>query len=302
MIWQLLFACIDYDLKSKPTQEPGIEEPEAPIVETDLPPDCSVGTYPIAEAEIDEECTTAVYNIQNPWNVEIEWQWGGLSSEPTVDQIMVAPIVGNLTDDDGDGRVSESDTPDIVVVIFDSMDGPDGDFGSWVDGRLIAMDGASGQIHWMRSGFYWKGGPAIADIDNDGVVDVVAINDQFRVEAVDGATGSTKWVSDAVLSNTYPHVVVADLQGDGTPEVIADNTVLNGRNGSTHFQIPISSVFIGRMPAVGDINQDGFQEICIANACYDSNGNFAGNRPSSGTMAIGPQSLMLMAMQRARSL
>ena len=91
------------------------------------------------------------------------------------------------------------------------------------------------------------------------MVDVVAINDQFRVEAVDGATGSTKWVSDAVLSNTYPHVVVADLQGDGTPEVIADNTVLNGRNGSTHFQIPISSVFIGRMPAVGDINQDGFQ-------------------------------------------
>ena len=70
---------------------------------------------------------------------------------------MVAPIVGNLTDDDGDGRVSESDTPDIVVVIFDSMDGPDGDFGSWVDGRLIAMDGASGQIHWMRSGFYWEG-------------------------------------------------------------------------------------------------------------------------------------------------
>ena len=135
MLLFFIISCLDYNIKER--QEPLPEEdPLAePSEEEALIPDCSVAAATIEEIEIDEECLTPEYNIQNPWNVEIEWQWNGLGTEPYVDQIMVAPIVGNLTDDDGDGQVTETDTPDIVVVIFDSRYGADGDMGAWVDGR-----------------------------------------------------------------------------------------------------------------------------------------------------------------------
>ena len=272
MIWIVTYACSDYELKTQPEQVSDTE-PDSPVVEETLPPDCIVTGAEMASIDIDEECSTPDYDIQNPWNVEIEWQWNGLGDEPFVNQVMVAPIVGNLTDDNGDGQVTEADNPDIVVVIFDSQDGPDGDFGAWVDARLVAMDGKTGAIHWMRENFYWKGGPAIADIDADGYAEIVAINDQKQPEAVNGQTGETEWIGAAYLDNTYPHVTVADLQGDGTPEVIADNAVLNGRNGSLLFQVNIPSLFIGRMPAVGDLDQDGSQEIVIANQVYNADGS-----------------------------
>ena len=129
-----------------------------PETETLIPPDSKVATAAIGTIEIDDECVTPEYDIQNPWNVEVEWQWNGLGDEPTVNQVMVAPIVGNLTDDNGDGRITESDTPDIVVVIFDSMDGPDGDF--WdqrVDARLVAMDGKTGEFTGNENKFIGKG-------------------------------------------------------------------------------------------------------------------------------------------------
>ena len=272
MSFLFLLSCLDYDFKDN-TEPPPDEDllPEPAEEDADIP-DCSVAAAAIEEIDIDEECLTPEYNIQNPWNVEIEWQWSGLGNEPYVDQVMVAPIVGNLTDDDGDGQITETDTPDIVVVIFDSRDGPDGDLGSWVDGRLIAMDGQSGAIHWMKPGFYWKGGPAIADINNDGYAEIVAINDQKHPTAVSGRTGEIIWESSVYLDNTYPHVTVADLNGDGTAEVIADNAVLNGANGQLLWQVPVSSLFIGRMPAVGDLDLDGSQEVIIANQVYNADG------------------------------
>lgn len=268
----ILCGCSEYDLKEQQstTDSP---PPEEPIVEQEPPPDCTVELATPVEIETDDECTTPEYDIEDPWNVEIEWQWSGLIDEPFIDQVMVAPIVGNLNDDDGDGYVTEQDTPDIVVVVFDSRDGPDGDFGTWVDGRLIALDGATGVLHWMREGFYWKGGPVIADVDGDGKVEIVAVNDNKYAEAVDGATGQTEWISDAYLANTYPHLTVADIQGDGSPEVIADNAILDGRNGNTLHQFTISDQIIGRMPAVGDLNLDGKQEVIIANQCRNSDGS-----------------------------
>ena len=68
----LISACSEYDIKSQ-------EEPENPVdtseteIETYVAPDCSVSLPAIGEVEIDEECLTPEYNIQNPWNVEVEW-------------------------------------------------------------------------------------------------------------------------------------------------------------------------------------------------------------------------------------
>lgn len=276
-----LMSCLDYDLQEQKPIEQTDDTSDIPPETVEIP-DCSVVPAAFGVVEVDQECTTPEYNIQNPWNVEIEWQWRGFGDEPTVNQIMVAPIVGNLTDDDGDGRITETDTPDIVVVIFDSMDGPDGDYGSWVDARLVAMDGKTGRVHWMRDHFYWKGMPAIADINGDGYAEIVAINDQKKAEAVKGATGERIWVSDVYLENTYPTVIVADIYADGTPEVIADSVVLQGSNGQLLHQFTIPSLFLGRMPAVGDIDQDGVQELIIANQCYNADFSLRWSAPIQG--------------------
>ena len=77
--WILLFVasrCVEYDIKNdeEEVQIPDTAETES---ETFIPPDCIVDFPDVAEVPIDEECVTPEYNIQNPWNVEIEWQWNG---------------------------------------------------------------------------------------------------------------------------------------------------------------------------------------------------------------------------------
>ena len=90
-----LFSCIEYDLQEKgnDTVEPTHED--SAIVEEVPPLDCQPQLREIAEIEQNLECTSEEYNIENPWNVEIEWQWQGLIDEPNINQVMVAPIVGN---------------------------------------------------------------------------------------------------------------------------------------------------------------------------------------------------------------
>ena len=136
----LFINCSGYELNENLSGEPPTTDSSVPEIDTVPPPDCSVELAEPLDIEMTDECVLPEYNIEEPWNVEVEWQWTGLSAEPFIDQVMVAPIVGNLNDDDGDGFVSAYDTPDIVIVAFDSRDGPMGDQGAWVDGRLLAID------------------------------------------------------------------------------------------------------------------------------------------------------------------
>ena len=85
-----MVSCSEYDIKNQEEPTPTVDPAETET-ETFVAPDCAVSIPDIGTVEIDEECLTPEYNIQNPWNVEIEWQWNGLGDEPTVDQVMVAP-------------------------------------------------------------------------------------------------------------------------------------------------------------------------------------------------------------------
>ena len=178
-------------------------------------------------------------DIQDPWSVVVEWQWSGLPDAPTFDQVMVAPMIANLTDDDGDGTHFR-DTPDIVVVVFDSRDGLSGDSGGNVDGRLIALDGVTGTVHWELSNAYWKGGPAIGDLDGDGWPEVVAMDEERKPFAKSAEQQASSCGAAALaIFNRYPHVSLADIDMDGSPEVIADNLVINGQNGSVKPELSV---------------------------------------------------------------
>ena len=81
------------------------------------------------------------------------------------------PLVANLTDDNGDGRIDRNDTPDIVAMI----EGP----GSQVTGTMKVLSGDDGRELFTagvaNSVSPWSE-PAVGDLDGDGIPEIVAVH------------------------------------------------------------------------------------------------------------------------------
>ena len=101
--WLLLSACSEYDLQEKPDNNAGFDS-DMPLMDTAMPADCSVELPAMSSVPIDKECVAPELSIENPWSVALEWSWRGMETAPDVQQVMMLPAVGNLTDDDGDGE------------------------------------------------------------------------------------------------------------------------------------------------------------------------------------------------------
>ena len=217
----------------------------------------------------DDDATPQV--VTDPWNLAIEWQWTGTVAGS--DQVIVMPAVGNLTDDNGDGQIDETDVPDIVVVAY----------GNWntANAELVALDGASGTELWTATGFDGYGGPSIADVDADGTPDVIAFSGT-EVPLVDSNNGTFKWSAVSGYSVYAPQSTVADLDGDGIPEVIADRQILRGTDGLQVGILPDPGVPY-RVPSVGDIDQDGEQEVILGPVVWSLSQGVEWTAPISGS-------------------
>ena len=114
MLPLLLLSCIEYGVSEEPeTSLPGSDSgdtapPEAPL-------DCAVALAAATSVAVVEECALEPTEVDDPWNVVVEWQWAGLSTNPDVRQVIVLPVVGDAT---GDG------TSDIAFVAYDYMLAP----------------------------------------------------------------------------------------------------------------------------------------------------------------------------------
>ncbi len=73
---------------------------------------CDVELPAVEFIEVDSDCTVPYDPPDAPWSVVVEWQY------PLLDMggAKAMPAVGQLDDDDGNGRIDEADTPDIVIV------------------------------------------------------------------------------------------------------------------------------------------------------------------------------------------
>lgn len=294
----LISACVsDSDLIGKDKEPPGFDSGDTDTVDTDtdttppLPEDCN-GVDDDGDGSVDEGFPDADKNgradcmdvecapldltvggsipvnkecqgttsgsgevVKDPWNVRIKWIYGsGLGSWMT-------PVIGNLDDDNGDGTIDEDDSPELVVSLSDNT--------------TVAIDGATGATKWTFTGSSSYAGTTIADIDGDGFPDVLTGDSARKVIALEG-DGTLKWTTaDLLLGLNYVLHNVADLDQDGNPEVLYDESILSGADGTEIGRMDArgSAPQTYRLPAIGDVDLDGDQEIALQGALFDSDGS-----------------------------
>jgi len=183
--------------------------------------------------------------------------------------IQSSPTISELT---GDGK------PDVVV--------------GTMDGRVVILNGANGAVvrtfrqgaplhcpagkDCRPDGFFAT--PAVADINGDGIKDIIAPSYDHTVYAW-SKTGGLLWRS--FLEDTlWSSPVIADIDRDGRPEIILGGDIWAGnplrkpaggltwilkRNGQTYPGYPKSTPgqTVWSSPAVADINGDGYKDVIV---------------------------------------
>ncbi len=141
-----------------------------------------------------------------------------------------------------------------------------------VHGKLRVVSGATGGERWsstLQTGATTT--PAVGDIDGDQVPDVVMFLHEGGTAALNN-DGTVKWTSPyppRVHEYNYSAINLADLDGDGSVEILARDHVLNS-DGSLRLVLPAGGV--GTTLYGADINQDGIQEIVQGERVFTADG------------------------------
>ncbi|MFT7578769.1 MAG: cysteine-rich repeat protein, partial [Myxococcota bacterium] len=237
-------------------------------------PACDV-VGPLPEASVPVDSTCILPAIQGNIDPVVEWRQETFSS-PDYNQVMMTPVVGNLTDDNGDGVIDGTDTPEVVFTRFRLNRYTS-------EGFLTALNGDDGTERWSISvdgnGNQVQGasGVALGDLDGNGRPEIctVMMNNTvscWQVRAADAEEGPPEflWTSSgcSITRNNYP--AIADLDGDGTAEVLAAGCVLNGTDGTTRAKVPSDGA---RMPFGANFDDDPELEFVDGGRVYDFDGS-----------------------------
>lgn len=226
----------------------------APDTDGGPPVDCpDLGARPAAAVPTVEACEDFTVS-SDPWNIVMEWSYAsGVGGGPSS-----ITAVGHLTDDDGDGVVgSRGDRPELIYADYSH---------GRLDQELIVLAGDGSGVVWRTRGLARYRGVAIADVNGDDSNEVLAFGLDDTVLAYD-ASGVLLWRSAPFDLPREAQSSVADLDGDGLPEVLAGSAVLNGKDGST-----VASWSSDSSAMAGDLDLDGYAEIVLGSDVYDHTG------------------------------
>ncbi|MDF1563592.1 MAG: VCBS repeat-containing protein [Deltaproteobacteria bacterium] len=234
---------------------------------------------------------------------DCRWSPAAGDLDPNRVDVVMTPVVGNLTDDTDDGLTNTFDLPDIAFVSYDRI----GDGCCNTPGTLRIVDGRCNNDGTMRTLFATStpaldnsGGLALGDLDGDGVPELVGIlwnpasgngrpqgTVAFRRTSANGAAWEVYWQND-----TYPtfdvhqrggaQPSIVNLDGRGGPEVVIGNVVLDGQTGALVWDGVVESggtggignnAFLGPVSTVADLDLDNENEVIAGNTVYHADGS-----------------------------
>lgn len=218
------------------------------------PPEC-VGAEPGADCLPKCELPPSTA----PFDPVVAYTWGNVTSPPYSSDVMMTPIVVQLDDDNCDGKITPLDIPEIVFVTF-----ADGAYTQI--GTLHAISVVNGVV---ADKFAIPGIVNAASELAGGNIDGVPGNEVVgcsgsTVTAFDGK-GVPLWTSPSIGCRAP---ALADLEGDGTVEVVVEGGILNGKDGTV--KAPFASGI--SVPAISDVDADGKLDIVGGQLAYKADG------------------------------
>jgi hypothetical protein len=226
-----------------------------------------------------------------------EWHWPaptGPVAFPSHDQVMMAPMVANLTDDDGDGAIDRNDVPDVVFHTFTGND-------YWGNGILRAVSGDDGRELWPAAGVdpgyrTTPGGEvAIGELVADSPGPEIAacsfsVRDNTPGHLLLIAANGTLIRRFDTAPNDVPcgfdAPALADLDGDGTPEIVVRYLVAHADGTVRRLQEAGGASF--PYLTVANVDDDPDLEIIGGDRAYNLDGTLVWIRDGSdGAPALG---------------
>ncbi|MDI3292163.1 VCBS repeat-containing protein [Polyangium sp. 15x6] len=194
-----------------------------------------------------------------PLTPVLEWSWTESTIFPEFRQVINMPVVVDLENDG---------TPDVVIVTSNN-------FNANQTAYLRALNGKDGVEKWGANVDVYADAnrvqprvtPAAADIDGDGFVEIVTGKAGGGLIAFEH-DGKVKWTSKQTDGTTAWNVsidsatvAIADLEGDGKPEIVVGGAVFDaagvlrfnggaffGANTGTYGAVSIIADLDGAMP------------------------------------------------------
>jgi hypothetical protein len=229
---------------------------------------------------VDESCKGDVaIGVFSP-SLQCEWKGPAATDTlPSHKRVLTSPLIADLPNDSGAAA-------EIIVVSSDSASGAimgDGTGGviRILNGQTCALEETIDVGPRVRD----AATPAIADLDGDGKMEIVARTNGFETNNKivaykwNGKKFDLMWTSspDGVANpiggnGNWDGVSLHDLDDDGLPEVIGRNgEVYSGKDGH-RISAGGGGIILNSDPVVGDVDHDGKVEL-IANKVYRWNGS-----------------------------
>ena len=220
-----------------------------------MPPSCEV----VDDMDAVGECGDSA--PPNSFEPDTQWTWTGATDPYSI----VTPLVANMTDDDGNGKIDLCDIPDVLVVASTSSGAPG------VLGHAYLLDGETGTEHFqIATPVDHTVTPAIGDIDDDGLPEIVTAAGSGFLVAFEH-DGTLKWTGNDPWGDVYSGAIaLADLDNDGDVEIIAANFVAD-HNGERVWTAP-QVAGNWSATAAADLDGDGALEVVLGNAAYYADG------------------------------
>jgi|GEM_PF-5252252 len=194
----------------------------------------------------------------------LKWGWTDTSvSYPGF--VLNTPLVANLTDDNGDGKIDKKDIADVIVSSHSGYN---------VANYVIALDGRTGTELWRKEHkTMWPGVHAVGDIDGDGVPEIVFIEaDTYywnrRLMILDNhgvPKDSGEWHYFGSIGYDHESITLNDMDGDGKSEILWGVNV-HDCHGKFIFPKSFQTEYERALPL--DLDGDGYKELVLENTTH----------------------------------